>query len=754
MKLTTTTYAAGTALIAVAVLATIGSYVLSSSAEQTAKLALEHGVAKLSATQQVTAAIYDVKIDVVQVQQWLTDISATRGLDGLNDGFDQAKVFADRLPSDIARAKALAGELERPELIATLDAVESKFSPYYAAGQKMAEAYVAGGPEQGNQTMGQFDDTASAIGESVDTMVAMIDKLDVDIHAELEVEQAAADSLMLTSTWINLASRLITILGIAGLLVFAVGKFRRLRDVAFVATEIAAGNLDAPRLGQSRWDELAAVFKSIGVFRDQGHELNAFKDETARQLLVAADSNGQIDAIGKSQAVIAFDTQGTVLGANKNFLDAMGFRLDEIVGKNHSMFLSAEDKNTPDYAAFWDRLRQGTFDQGEYRRIGKTGQEVWLQASYNPILDPDGKVTKIVKYASDITKRKQVVTLLTASLERLAEGDLDARIETVFRADFEPVREALNITVDRLTSVIGQLRDTSGSLKTATSEILSGANDLSDRTTKQAAAIEETSASMEQLATTVNANAKRAEQANGRTRSVAQTADDTGEVMSQATGAMERITSSSAKISNIIGLIDDIAFQTNLLALNASVEAARAGDAGKGFAVVAVEVRRLAQSAASASADVKKLIDESAVEVSSGSALVAEASSKLGLMVDGVRESASLVQAIAEATHEQSNAIAEVSTAIREMDEMTQHNAALVEQTNAAIEQTEAQAADLDRIVDVFVLAGQTRGSRANAAPSAPAAPAAIKATVPRAVASRPLHTHGNTALKQDWAEF
>jgi methyl-accepting chemotaxis protein len=168
---------------------------------------------------------------------------------------------------------------------------------------------------------------------------------------------------------------------------------------------------------------------------------------------------------------------------------------------------------------------------------------------------------------------------------------------------------------------------------------------------------------------------------------------------------MERITESSAKISNIIGMIDDIAFQTNLLALNASVEAARAGDAGKGFAVVAIEVRRLAQSAAGASSEVKALIEQSSQQVTGGSKLVSEAASKLGAMLDAARENSDLVSAIASASRAQASAIEEVTTAVRQMDEMTQHNAALVEQTNAAIEQTEAQASSLDAIVDVFSFA-------------------------------------------------
>jgi methyl-accepting chemotaxis protein len=174
--------------------------------------------------------------------------------------------------------------------------------------------------------------------------------------------------------------------------------------------------------------------------------------------------------------------------------------------------------------------------------------------------------------------------------------------------------------------------------------------------------------------------------------------------MARANDAMERITSSSARISNIIGLIDDIAFQTNLLALNASVEAARAGDAGKGFAVVAVEVRRLAQSAASASADVKALVEQSAGEVRGGSQLVSDAAERLAGMVEAVRQNNALVEAIAKASGDQAIAIDEVSMAVRTLDEMTQHNAALVEETNAAIEQTEAQAQTLDGIVDIFVL--------------------------------------------------
>jgi methyl-accepting chemotaxis protein len=339
-------------------------------------------------------------------------------------------------------------------------------------------------------------------------------------------------------------------------------------------------------------------------------------------------------------------------------------------------------------------------------------------------------------------------------LGAMADTDLTRRMEGDYEGAFATLKSDINAVADNLTEVVGQLRHTSGSLKTATGEILSGANDLSERTTKQAATIEETSAAMEQLAGTVIKNAERAKDASANAAQVTRTAEEGGQVMEAATAAMERITQSSAKISNIIGMIDDIAFQTNLLALNASVEAARAGDAGKGFAVVAVEVRRLAQSAAQASSEVKVLIEQSAGEVKSGSKLVGDAAGKLEAMLEAARGNNGLLESIANDSREQASAIDEVTTAVRTMDEMTQHNAALVEQTNAAIEQTEAQANELDRIVEVFQIRQQEAPKSRQERRPAPAQDGARGLQQRLEAASANLVTHGNAALAPDWSEF
>jgi methyl-accepting chemotaxis protein len=398
----------------------------------------------------------------------------------------------------------------------------------------------------------------------------------------------------------------------------------------------------------------------------------------------------------------------------------------------------------------------------EQRRTDRTAMMQQLQRSFGEVVDAavDGDFSKRVQANfedSELNKLAASVNNLVDTVDRglgetgdvlaaLAGRDLTARMTGQHLGAFGRLKDDINAVIDLLNHFVGGLKRTSNSLRTATREILSGANDLSERTTKQAATIEETSATMETLSATVVGNARRAESASDMAETVSRTATEGGAVMSKATDAMERITQSSGKISNIIGLIDDIAFQTNLLALNASVEAARAGEAGKGFAVVAVEVRRLAQSAAQASSEVKGLIEQSGTEVAGGSKLVAEAAAKLSAMLEAAQQNRELLSSIAADNRSQADQIAEVNVAVRTLDEMTQHNAALVEETNAAIEQTEAQASELDRVVEVFRVADDGHAARAETAPRSK--PRGSKA------ATKTYLSAGNAAIDKDWEEF
>jgi methyl-accepting chemotaxis protein len=458
---------------------------------------------------------------------------------------------------------------------------------------------------------------------------------------------------------------------------------------------LAKGDLEVEVRGAGRTDELGAMARAVEVFRENGQKVAQMTEAEAAQVLANQAERARM---------------------MESLQRAFGDVVDAAIAGDFSKRVEAEfaDAELNTLARSVNSLVE-TVDRG----LGETGEV----------------------------------------LSALADTNLTRRVRGDYEGAFARLKNDTNAVAEKLGQIVGQLRQTSSALKTATGEILSGANDLSERTTRQAATIEETSATMEQLAATVLQNAAKAEAASKQAQAVSETAEEGGRVMTQATDAMDRITASSGKISNIIGLIDDIAFQTNLLALNASVEAARAGDAGKGFAVVAVEVRRLAQSAASASADVKVLIEQSANEVKGGSRLVADAAAKLSGMLGSIRDNTAALQAISHDSRSQASAIDEVNVAVRTMDEMTQHNAALVEQTNAAIEQTEAQATELDHIVDVFTIdetAARTAAPARAAAPApAAAAPGGIRGmqeklkTVAKSYLSR-----GNAAVDQDWNEF
>jgi methyl-accepting chemotaxis protein len=418
---------------------------------------------------------------------------------------------------------------------------------------------------------------------------------------------------------------------------------------------------------------------------------------------------GQLDAISKAMGVISFNMDGTITTINDNFLSVVGYAKDEVIGQHHRMFAEPELAASAEYTDFWAKLNRGEFVSGQFKRVGKGGREIWLQASYNPILDINGKPYQVVKYATDITAQKQLQTTIESILEEtslvmnsMAEGDLTKQISGVYDGEFAQLKEAINTTVSKLLSTVTEIEDTTATITTAASEISQGNLDLSQRTEEQASSLEETAASMEELTSTVRQNSDNAAQANQLAASAREQAEKGGSVIKSAIDAMTAISQSSRKVADIIGVIDEIAFQTNLLALNAAVEAARAGDQGRGFAVVASEVRNLAQRSAAAAKEIKELINDSGEKVKEGSMLVDESGRTLEDIVNGAKKVGDIISEIAAAGSEQTEGIGQVNNAITQMDQMTQQNAALVEQAAAASQSLDEQGKNLQRLVSFF----------------------------------------------------
>ncbi len=511
--------------------------------------------------------------------------------------------------------------------------------------------------------------------------------------------------------------------------------------------------------GKEVW--IQASYNPIHDAEGKVSKVVKFATDITEEKVRSADAAGKLAAIDKAQAVIEFTLDGKVLTANENFLSVLGYSLAEVQNQHHSMFVEPVYKASAEYTQFWAKLNRGEFDAGEYMRIGKGGKEIWIQASYNPIHDAEGRVVKVVKFATDVTEQKELQKMIELVLKdtshvmkNISEGNLKEKMDGVYTGDFLILSSSVNDCIDNLTSMVSNITESAISVKEGAAEISSGNTNLSQRTEENAASLEETSAAMEEITTTVQQNAANAVQANTLARGARETAENGGAVVGTAITAMQAISESSNKINDIIGVIDEIAFQTNLLALNAAVEAARAGDQGRGFAVVADEVRSLAGRSATAAKEIKELIKDSSERVKEGSDLVNKSGVTLEEIVTAVKKVNDIVAEISTASDEQATGLDEINKAMGEMDEMTQQNAALVEEAAAASESLSSQAENLEELISFFDIGTRAEARQPNRSSApAPRTPAsAQKASVKNA--SQAKSDKQSPSEGKDWSEF
>jgi len=431
------------------------------------------------------------------------------------------------------------------------------------------------------------------------------------------------------------------------------------------------------------------------------HKMFEVAENDIRQVLPDFDSENIL-----GQPINAFKNN-TLAGREKYSVNDKGIQQARIKMGNRTFELTAasvKDGDDTDYGDVveWKDITDQLAVQEEVDNVvrsvvnGDFSQQISLNGKQGFMLSLAQSVNALTDTVRDVFDE------IAQSLSALAKGNLEYQITKDYFGTYEALKQDTNQTSQRLRSIVGDIMLASSEITSASREISSGSIDLSQRTETQASSLEETAASMEEMATTIKQNADNAQQANQLARNARDVAEVGGDVVVQAVGAMSSIEESSQKVSDIIGVIDEIAFQTNLLALNAAVEAARAGDAGKGFAVVASEVRTLAQRSGEAAKDIKNLILDSNQQVRNGVKLVGDTGASLENIVNSIKRVADIVSEIAAASREQASGVDQINSAITQMDEMTQQNAALVEESSASARSLEDQSEKMMQLISFF----------------------------------------------------
>ena len=509
---------------------------------------------------------------------------------------------------------------------------------------------------------------------------------------------------------------------------------------------IKSGDLDAATIAL---DKLRTAFTaSDAAVKSLVAEVSKF-DETVRAEATAEDRFYSVVTLAASVVSVVIFLIGLYV-----------FRLRAIVPltamKNYMQVLSDGDftRDVP-YADRNDEIGEMAQSVAYFRDAAIERDSARAQ-SENARKEKDAQeAASAARKAEEDAERVRVIEALTLGLENLSSGNLTYRISEPFAADYQKLRNEFNASIEQLNTTLSEISTTTESVRLASSEIGASSDDLSKRTEQQAASLEETAAALDEITSTVKSSSQRAEEASTMVGAAKAGAEKSGTVVKNAISAMDKIEQSSRQISQIISVIDDIAFQTNLLALNAGVEAARAGEAGKGFAVVAQEVRELAGRSATAAKEIKTLIDTSSTQVGTGVTLVNETGTSLTEIEGQVSKINDLIQSIVTGAREQSTALAEINAAINQMDQTTQQNAAMVEQTNAATQGLSGEAVRLESLVRRF----NTGGGASRSTPAAASAASRPAQSPARALGAKVASAFGRggaaTARKDEtWSEF
>jgi methyl-accepting chemotaxis protein len=581
---------------------------------------------------------------------------------------------AEKLMQQFAEDLKVAGERMSEAARGEIQKTQTLADDWYRAG--MAYLKPPAGGLQELPIPQTVIDKGRAVGEALDALGenAAAYGFDFRSNAEITVGSTKTNLLLLA-----VGTFLIGLALAAGL---AYSVTRPIRKLTAGMLELANGNFDVVLPGLGRKDEIGNVAGAVETFKVMAAEKARHEmEERAEAGRRAMEERTERDRVAAEQRIeadkrTAAEREGATARVMQEFDAAVGGIVQAAMAGDFSQRVPLE---------------------------GKEGVIRNLAAGLNSICDTIGTVMD------------DMVRMMSA----LAEGDLTRRIEAEYYGTFATLKDSANTTAERLSQIVSDVKGAAAEVLSAAAEISTSTTNLSQRTEEQAAGLEETSASMEEMAETVKKNAANAREANQFTLNTREVADRGGKVVATAVDAMSRIEDSSQQISDIIGVIDEIARQTNLLALNAAVEAARAGDAGRGFAVVASEVRSLAQRSSQAAKDIKDLITNSNLQVKEGVELVNRAGVSLTEIVQSIENVATIVGSIANASSEQSNGIDQVNRALGQMDELTQQNSALVEENAATAKTLETQAAAVTQRVSFFRLAEEARPERPAIRPAA-----------------------------------